>query len=208
MLGSDDAATQARKALELALRVGDVLLTAGMSANDVVLEMLRITEAYGFSRVHVDVTFTSIAVTYYAAPTTVPMTLVRTVQPDVLDFTKVRRVRALVEGIHAGLPLEDAIKDLKRTRDAPHPYSDWVASAGNAGIAPGVTLLFTVSWQILVITFLTGYAVDRLLVWASARRLPPFFSQLAAAAFITLVATGVSALGSDGVGILLPVDRR
>ena len=62
------------------------------------------------------------------------------------------------------------------------------------------------SWQILVITFLTGFAVDRLLLWASARRLPPFFSQLAAAAFITLVATGVSALGSPGVDILLPVD--
>jgi uncharacterized membrane protein YjjP (DUF1212 family) len=87
MLGSDDAATQARQALELALRVGDVLLAAGMSANDVVVEMLRITEAYRLSRVHVDVTFTSIAVTYYAAPTNVPMTLVRTVQPDVLDFT-------------------------------------------------------------------------------------------------------------------------
>jgi uncharacterized membrane protein YjjP (DUF1212 family) len=97
MLGSDDAATQARQALELALRVGDVLLAAGMSANDVVVEMLRITEAYRLSRVHVDVTFTSIAVTYYAAPTTVPMTLVRTVQPDVLDLTKVRRVQALAE---------------------------------------------------------------------------------------------------------------
>jgi uncharacterized membrane protein YjjP (DUF1212 family) len=106
MLGSDDAATQARQALELALRVGDVLLAAGMSANDVVVEMLRITEAYRLSRVHVDVTFTSIAVTYYAAPTNVPMTLVRTVQPDVLDFTKVRRVQALAEGIHAGLPLK------------------------------------------------------------------------------------------------------
>jgi uncharacterized membrane protein YjjP (DUF1212 family) len=206
MLGSDDAATQARKALELALRVGDVLLTAGMSANDVVVEMLRITEAYGLSRVHVDVTFTSIAVTYYAAPTTVPMTLVRTVQPDFLDFTKVRRVQALVEGIHAGRPLEDAINDLEEIRDAARLYSDWVASAGNAAIAPGVTLLFTVSWQILVITFLTGFAVDRLLVWASARRLPPFFSQLAAAALITLVATGVSALGSHGVDILLGVD--
>jgi uncharacterized membrane protein YjjP (DUF1212 family) len=202
MLESDDAATQARKALELTLRVGDVLLTAGMSANDVVVEMLRITEAYGLKRVHLDVTFTSIAVTYYAAPTRVPMTLVRTVQPDVLDFTKVRRVQALVQGIHAGLPLEDAINDLERIRDAPHLYSGWVASAGNAGIAPGVTLLFTVSWQILVITFLTGFAVDRLLIWASVRRLPPFFSQLGAAAFITLVATGVSALGSSGVGIL------
>jgi uncharacterized membrane protein YjjP (DUF1212 family) len=76
MLVSDDAVTQARTALELALRVGDVLLTAGsMSANDVVVEMLRITEAYGLKRVHLDVTFTSIAVTYYAAPTSVPMTL-------------------------------------------------------------------------------------------------------------------------------------
>jgi uncharacterized membrane protein YjjP (DUF1212 family) len=206
MLRSDDAATQARKALELTLRVGDVLLTAGMSANDVVVEMLRITEAYGLNRVHIDLTFTSIAVTYYAAPTTVPMTLVRTVQPDVLDFTKVRRVQTLVQDIHAGLPLEDAINSLERIRDAPHPYSKWVASAGNAAIAPGVTLLFTVSWQILVITFITGFAVDRLLVWASARRLPPFFSQLAGAAFITLVATGVNAIGAHGVGVLLGVD--
>jgi uncharacterized membrane protein YjjP (DUF1212 family) len=71
--------------------------------------MLRITEAYALNRVHLDVTFTSIAVTYYAAPTSVPMTLVRTVQHDVLDFTKVRRVQALVQEIHAGLPLEDAI---------------------------------------------------------------------------------------------------
>ena len=96
--------------------------------------------------------------------------------------------------------------DLERIREAPHPYSEWVTSAGNAGIAPGVTLLFTVSWQILVIDFITGLDVDRLLVWTSARRLPPFFSQLAGAAFITLVATGVSALGSHGVSILLSVD--
>ena len=206
MVGSDDAAAQARKALELALRVGDVLLIAGMSANDVVVEMLRITEAYGLKRVHIDLTFTSITVTYYAAPTTVPMTLVRTVQPDVLDFTKVRRVQSLVETIHAGLSLEEAINSLERIRNAPHPYSEWVASAGNAGIAPGVTLLFTVSWQILVIAFITGFAVDRLLAWASARRLPPFFSQFAGAAFITLVATGVNALGAHGADILLSVD--
>jgi uncharacterized membrane protein YjjP (DUF1212 family) len=205
-LGSDDAATQVRKALELTLRVGGVLLTAGMSANDVVVEMLRITEAYELKRVHLDVTFTSIAATDYAAPTTVPMTLVRTVQPDVLDFTRVRRVQALVEGIHSGLPLEDAINRLEKIRNAPHPYSRWVASAGNAGIAPGVTLLFTVSWQILLITFITGFAMDRLLAWASSRRLPPFFSQLAGAAFVTLVATGVNALGAHGVHILLGVD--
>src|SRR5215218_5522479 len=177
-----------------------------MSANDVVVEMLRITGAYGLTRVHVDVSFTSIAVTYYAAPTTAPMTLVRTVQPDVLDFTKVRRAQSLVERIRAGLPLEDAINNLERIRGAPRLYSEWIASAGNAAIAPGVTLLFTVSWQILVIAFITGFAVDRLLVWASAHRLPPFFSQIAGAAFITLVATGVTALGAHGADILLGAD--
>jgi uncharacterized membrane protein YjjP (DUF1212 family) len=206
MLGNDDAATQARQALELAMRVGDVLLTAGMSANDVVVEMLRITEAYGLKRVHIDLTFNSMAVTYYAAPTTVPMTLVRTVQPDVLDFTKVRRVQALVQHIHAGMPLQGAINNLERLRNAPRLYSGWVASAGNAAIAPGVTLLFTVSWQVLVITFIAGFAVDRLLAWAKARGFPPFFSQLAGAAFITLVATGVSALGAHGADILLSAD--
>jgi uncharacterized membrane protein YjjP (DUF1212 family) len=203
---SDDAATQARQTLELALRVGDVLLTAGMSANDIVVDMLRITEAYGLKRVHLDLTFTSITCTYYAAPTTVPMTLIRTVQPDVLDFTRVRRVQALVKRIRDGLPLEDAINDLERIRNAPRLYSGWVASVGNAAIAPGVTLLFTVSWQILVITFLTGFAVDRFVVWANSRRLPPFFSQFTGAASITLVATGVSALGSHGVDVLLGVD--
>jgi uncharacterized membrane protein YjjP (DUF1212 family) len=203
---SDDAAAQARQTLELALRVGDVLLSAGMSANDIVVDMLRITEAYGLTRVHLDLTFTSITATYYAAPTTVPMTLIRTVQPDVLDFTRVRRVQALVERIRAGVPLEDAINDLERIRKAPRLYSGWVASVGNAAIAPGVTLLFTVSWQILVISFLTGFAVDRFVVWTTARRLPPFFSQFTVAAFITLVATGVSALGSHGVDVLLDAD--
>ena len=38
-----------------------------MSANDVVVDMLRITEAYGLKRVHLDITFTSIAVTDYPA---------------------------------------------------------------------------------------------------------------------------------------------
>jgi hypothetical protein len=40
-------------ALNLAMQVGDCLLSAGMSANDVVVAMLGITDAYGLTRVHV-----------------------------------------------------------------------------------------------------------------------------------------------------------
>jgi hypothetical protein len=54
-------------ALNLAMQVGDCLLSAGMSANDVVVAMLGITDAYGQTRVHVDVTYTSISASYYPA---------------------------------------------------------------------------------------------------------------------------------------------
>jgi hypothetical protein len=48
-------AATGRAALELALRVRDTLLSAGMSPNDVVVLMLCITAAYGLQHVHVDV---------------------------------------------------------------------------------------------------------------------------------------------------------
>jgi hypothetical protein len=55
----------------------------------------------------------------------------------------VRRVEALVEGIHAGLLLKDAINSLEGSMTY-LAVSEWVASAGNAALTPGVTLLFTV----------------------------------------------------------------
>jgi hypothetical protein len=57
--GSDGAQTVAASAtpvtppaagLNLAMQVGDCLLSAGMSANDVVVAMLGITDAYGLGR--------------------------------------------------------------------------------------------------------------------------------------------------------------
>ena len=60
-------------ALNLAMQVGDCLLSAGMSANDVVVAMLGITDAYGLTRVHVDVTYTSISASFYPARGATPI---------------------------------------------------------------------------------------------------------------------------------------
>src|SRR5512133_713807 len=85
----------AHTVLDLAMRVGDALLTAGMSANDVVVLMLRITGAYGLRRVHVDVTYTAISASYYPSPGGAPTTSIRVVQADVVDYTRVRRLDRL-----------------------------------------------------------------------------------------------------------------
>ena len=52
----------ARAVIDLAMRVGETLLSTGASASDVVATVLRLTDAYGLRSVHVDVTFTSISV--------------------------------------------------------------------------------------------------------------------------------------------------
>jgi uncharacterized membrane protein YjjP (DUF1212 family) len=185
--------------LELAMRVGDALLSAGMSANDVVVVMLRITQAYGLSRVHVDLTFTAITVSYYPGTGAVPVTAVRVVRPDVIDYSQVRELDKLTGKIQAGLPIDEALKAFQGIRSAAHPYPAWVAIIGNAGVAAGISLLFTTSWKIILITFLTGCLVDRALSVMAGRRVPPFFQNVAAAALITLIAAAIRAAAVHGI---------
>ena len=98
--GSDGAQTVGASAtnvtppaaeLNLAMQVGDCLLSAGMSANDVVVAMLGITDAYGLTRVHVDVTYTSISASCYPARGAPPITCIRVVQPDDIDTARYAR---------------------------------------------------------------------------------------------------------------------
>jgi uncharacterized membrane protein YjjP (DUF1212 family) len=199
-------AAAAHAALQLAMRMGDVLLSAGMSANDVVVFMLRVTHAYGLTGVHVDVTYTSISASAYHDPRQPPITSIRVVRPTIVDYTKVRRLDRLSTRIEAGLPIDEAAAALERIRSAPHPYARWVSMLGNAGVGPAASLLFTTSWKIILITFLTGCFVDVMQRAFERRRVPPFFQQLAAAGLITLVAAGIAYAGERGVGFFVGLD--
>src|SRR6185369_16250592 len=198
---------QAHAVLDLAMRVGDALLSAGMSANDAVVLMLRITRAYGLKRrVHVDVTYTSISTSYYPTPGGVPQTAIRSVQREVVDYTQVRRLDRLSGQIESGLPLPEAKAALERIRSARHPYPRWVSFLSNALVGPAVSLLFTLSWKVMLITFLTNCVVDRMLAGLDRRRVPPFFRQFAAASLIVAVAATITYWGGHGVAFLSGVD--
>ncbi len=69
-----------------------------------------------------------------------------------------------------------------------------------------MSLLFTASWKLLLVTFLTGLVVDWMLAGSGRRRVPPFFQQLAAAATITLIAAGVTFAGARGIPFFVGVD--
>ena len=203
---SATSVTQPAAALNLAMQVGDCLLSAGMSANDVVVAMLGITDAYGLTRVHVDVTYTSISASCYPAREAPPITCIRVVQPDDIDYSKVREVARLEERIRGGLPIDEATSAFDRIQEARRRYSQWVAMIGNAGVSAGAAMLFTTSWKIILATFLTGLIVDRMLAAMEHWRVPPFFQQFAGAGLITLVAAGITEAAAQGVTLFVGVD--
>jgi uncharacterized membrane protein YjjP (DUF1212 family) len=201
-----DSPVPAAGALDLAVQIAGCLLSAGMSANDVVVVALRITRTYGLRRVHFDVTYTSISASYYPAPGVPPITCIRTVQPDIIDYTQVRALDQLSTDIEHGLPLSDAAATFLAIRTARRRYPGWVSMLGNAGVGVGTVLLFTASWKVLLITLISGCLLDRLLVVLGRARVPPFFSQFAGAAMMTLIAAGAYAAGRRGVEVLAGVD--
>ncbi len=192
--------------LDLAMRIGDHLLASGMSANDVVVEMLRVTRAYGLSGVHVDLTYTSITVTHHRGPTRAPLTVGRVVQPLVVDYTKVRDLDRLLRRIEEGLDVSAATAEYERISFQPPPYPRWVSTLGAGGIAAGVTLTFSTSWLLLVLAFLAAAGMDRVLLTLHRHRVPPFFSQAAVAGGMTLVAAGVHQVAERGWAPLDDVD--
>jgi uncharacterized membrane protein YjjP (DUF1212 family) len=196
----------ARKVVLLCLHVADLLLDAGMSANDIVVVLLRITHAYGLVGVHIDLTSVSVSVSYHPASYAAPLTILRVVQPGFPDYSKAERTSVLCDRISRGLPIDDAVAEFDEIRASPRRYPWWLSMAGNAGVSAGIALLFTTSARIVVITFLVGCLVDRLIAWLDEVRVPPFFQQTACSLAITLVAVGISWSGQHGIQFLAGLD--
>ena len=127
------------------------------------------------------------------------------VQPDDIDYSKVREVARLEERIRGGLPIDEATRAFDRIQEAPHRYPQWVAMIGNA-VSAGAAMPFTTSWKIILATFLTGLIVDRMLAAMEHWRVPPFFQQFAGAGLITLVAAGITEAAAQGVTLFVGVD--
>src|SRR5450631_102672 len=190
----------ARAVIDLAMRVGETLLSTGASASDVVATVLRLTDAYGLRSVHVDVTFTSISVSYHRGLDADPMTVMRGIKVRSTDLTRLERLQTLVRDIaDERVHIDEGRTRFRAVLTAPHPYRRWVVTGSLATVAAAVAALFGGTWFIMALSFVTTAAADRVQHWLARRGIAAFFTQVVGGAVPTLVAVGLLAAISAGV---------
>ena len=180
----------AHAALELALRIGESMLSVGAPAADVTATVLRVAAAHGLTSCQVDITFTSITVSYDREDA-VPLTAVRIVRTSRTDYTRLQGISDLAREVAAGgLDVEEAHRRLDRVVSAPATYRRAVNALGWAGVAGCFGLVLGGGWLEALLAALTTALIEQVLRALGRHSLPPFFQQVAGAA----LATGVAVL--------------
>ncbi|WP_427886786.1 threonine/serine ThrE exporter family protein [Kribbella sp. GL6] len=175
--------------IDLALRVGEVLLSSGAGTADATATILGVTAAGGLRGCEVDITFTSMAVSYQAAPDVAPETHIRLVRYRSQDFSRLTDVDRLVRRFARGdLNREDASRELARLTSAGPPYPRWTAVLAWGVMAGGATLLLGGGWLITLVAVLTAIGIELNNRWFNRQRLPAFYQQVAGAFVATAVA--------------------
>ncbi len=188
------------RALRLSMSIADLLLSMGVSANSVVSQILDITERYCSMPVHVDILANLILISQLRGIDKEPLTLVRPVGTRAANYMTIQKVQRLVRSIDRGeLSLDKAEIKFNEIIDGAKSYPWWVVMLGNGILVAGVAMMFTSSVRDILVTFVIGIAVDRLLYFAGKLDFPGFFKQIIAAAFVTFVAALINYMGKNGI---------
>jgi uncharacterized membrane protein YjjP (DUF1212 family) len=180
--------------LDLALRVGEVLLSSGAGAADVTATMLSVTSACGLRNCEVDVTFTALALGYQRGPGEMSQTQMRAVRFRATDYTKLTEadhlVRALVNG---EIDRDEARARLVTITSSGHRYPRWAVTVSWGAMAVGASLFLGGGWFVSLIAFVMAMSIDTMQRTMSRRRLPAFYQQVAGGLLATLAAVAVHA---------------
>lgn len=193
-LRSEMDETAVNAAVGLALRIGELMLAVGAPAADVIATVQRVADALRLFDCHVDITYTSITVSYDRLGA-VPLTAVRVVRVSQADYTRLQGVTAVAQAVvDERLDIEEAHRRLDAVTSAPATYRRSIYALGWAGVAGCFAFLLGGGWWEALLAAVTTATVEQMLRILNRWLLPPFFQQAAGAALATGVAVLLVAL--------------
>lgn len=194
----EDGVREVYKTLDLALRVGEILLSSGAGAADVTATMLGITDHLGLRNADIDVTFTALRMSFQTDPDELPVTLNRNIRQrdiDYDDLTKVHKV--VIDLLTDSIDRDEARAAVARINSTGHWVPRWGVAAGFGVVGGGVALTMGAQPVIVFVAVVAGVGIQVLQRALSRRRLPLFYQQLAGGMFASLLAVGVAAVAPD-----------
>ncbi len=177
--------------VDLALRAAEMAIHTGAVTSDAISYALTITSAYGLSA-DVDVTFTSITISYHRRGRAQPITGFRGVRQRSQNYTQLTQLLRLIDDIGTGqLELEVARARLDSLRTDAQPYRAWVVTLGQALTGIGVAAILGGRPFEMLLAGIAN-ALMYLLQLALARtQLSVFFTQAFGAAVPTTMAVWI-----------------
>ena len=163
---------------DLAMRVGEGLLTNGAAASEVTATVLRVTSSSGLRNVSVQVTFNEVTISYLADESAIPFTRVRSAGSRVQDFARLAAFEDISHQYLAGeLPLEEA-----RHRAAAIPqqrtlYPTPLMVAGFAILGGSAALMFGAGSVVVVAATLAAGVLIAAGEVLARWNVPPFYGQ-------------------------------
>jgi uncharacterized membrane protein YjjP (DUF1212 family) len=184
------------KTLDLALRIGEVLLSSGAGAADVSAQMNNVAYACGLRRYTADVTFTELAMSHQASPDEPALIQMRQVRYRAVDYGHLTRVDHLVRDLVNGrIDRDEAVARLNRIVSSGHGRPRWLVTAGLGVMGAGIGVVLGGDWLVASIAFVAAAAIDGIQYVMTRERWPVFYQQVAGGLFATLLAAVAAALG-------------
>lgn len=165
--------------LDLCLRIGELLLANGAGAADVTATMQSVARHLGLRNPDIDVTFTSLSMSYQPSPEEPPLALIRQVWQREIDYEDLTRVDHLVRDLLSGrTDLVEARATVARIRSSGHSTPRWAVTAAWGVMSSGTALMLGGSGTVLAVAFVAAVLIDRAQLVMGRRRLPAFYLQV------------------------------
>lgn len=188
-----------RRILEVARRVGMLLLASGAQTTEVEASIRHLTADLGLEGVQAGVLYSSIQLSYVEPGDLRPTTIVQMASDRASDFRRLSDVASVLRSVAAGrLDLDGAEAELARIERDVRRGPLVLAILAPAVSSSALAILFGGSGIDAAATFVIALLVQPFVAWLRRTGLPPFFSLLLGA----LSATALVAVAAwSGLGV-------
>src|SRR3954469_15185486 len=184
--------------MDLALRIGEQLLSSGAGASDVSAAMNNVAWACGLRGSTADVTFTALTMTQQSAPDEPAVIQIRQVRYRDVDYGDLTEVDQIIRDVVAGqIDRVEAATRLNRISSTGHARPRWMVTLALGVMGGGVGMVLGGDWVVVLLAAAAAMLVDAIQRQLRRRRLPGFYQQVAGGLLATLIAVGVAATPAE-----------